>query len=643
MSERYTRLFALEENLYSEGSPIVISAGALLKDNRTGAVLAQLKIKNISRKVIKAAIVCLTAYDAFGKIIDGTVEKEYLDLAVERDAEFGQKVLIPLPNAAARAFTAAVTCVGFADNTAWNYAGEEQTALPHPKLLAETLGESELMKQYQIKYGVRAKVFPEAYKDVWFCACGALCRADEGICHTCGNKRSELLSFDRKALTAEKDERLEKEAAARKKAEEKAEAARRKAEEEAAAAAAKRAKRAKKATAIGIPVICACIAFMLLLTQVIVPKMQLNKAMGMIDAGDYDAAYVILEELENNKAITASKYERAMERIDARDYETALALLDGLNYKDSEEQIAVCQTAILDEKYNAAMKLFQEKRYEEAREAFQALKGHRDSKKMEAACKDALQEIAFNEAMTLFQNGAYREAYAAFSAIPSKESREQRKAILSVDPTVEYYFANVGDTVSFGRYEQDNNRNNGAEDIKWTVLAKEGKRLLLISKYDIEYLPYNSGGGNVTWETCSLRRWLNSTFLTTAFTKDEQSLIPKVTVRAEKAPGFSDNPGKNTEDRVFILSGTEAKKFFPNLWDGGTSLTNYTLKIASSISPDIFPSNYDGNVGWWVRSPGNEKDTAVFVGADGLIEKDYCFWVGWPCGIRPVLWIDLNT
>ena len=42
MSERYTRLFALEENLYSDGSPVVISAGALLKDNQTGAVLAQL-------------------------------------------------------------------------------------------------------------------------------------------------------------------------------------------------------------------------------------------------------------------------------------------------------------------------------------------------------------------------------------------------------------------------------------------------------------------------------------------------------------------------------------------------------------------------------------------------------------------------
>lgn len=54
MAERYTRLFATEKNLYVSGSPLVLSAGALLKDNQTESVLAQLKIKNISNKIIKA-------------------------------------------------------------------------------------------------------------------------------------------------------------------------------------------------------------------------------------------------------------------------------------------------------------------------------------------------------------------------------------------------------------------------------------------------------------------------------------------------------------------------------------------------------------------------------------------------------------
>ena len=57
MSERYTRLFSLTSPLYAAGAPVMITAGALLKDNQTGKVLAQLKIKNISDKAIKGVSV----------------------------------------------------------------------------------------------------------------------------------------------------------------------------------------------------------------------------------------------------------------------------------------------------------------------------------------------------------------------------------------------------------------------------------------------------------------------------------------------------------------------------------------------------------------------------------------------------------
>ena len=53
MSERFSRIFSLAENLYSEGSPIIIKAGALLKDNETNMLIAQLKMQSISDKMIK--------------------------------------------------------------------------------------------------------------------------------------------------------------------------------------------------------------------------------------------------------------------------------------------------------------------------------------------------------------------------------------------------------------------------------------------------------------------------------------------------------------------------------------------------------------------------------------------------------------
>ena len=71
MSERYTKLFSLPPDLYAEGSPLVISAGTLLTDNRTGRVLVQLKIRNLSPQRVKAATVTVHPLDTAGRPMDG--------------------------------------------------------------------------------------------------------------------------------------------------------------------------------------------------------------------------------------------------------------------------------------------------------------------------------------------------------------------------------------------------------------------------------------------------------------------------------------------------------------------------------------------------------------------------------------------
>ena len=42
----------------------------------------------------------------------------------------------------------------------------------------------------------------------------------------------------------------------------------------------------------------------------------------------------------------------------------------------------------------------------------------------------------------------------------------------------------VGDIITFGHYEQDNNLDNGAEPIEWIVLDVQDGKALLLSKYD---------------------------------------------------------------------------------------------------------------------------------------------------------------
>ena len=111
--------------------------------------------------------------------------------------------------------------------------------------------------------------------------------------------------------------------------------------------------------------------------------------------------------------------------------------------------------------------------------------------------------------------------------------------------------AAIGSYVIFGAYEQDNNLANGNEEIEWLVLARENNRLLIISRNALDSKPYNTEDVSVTWETCTLRTWLNQDFYNTAFSSEEQEMIPTVTVKAEKNNIYGPDPGNDTQDRVF--------------------------------------------------------------------------------------------
>lgn len=86
------------------------------------------------------------------------------------------------------------------------------------------------------------------------------------------------------------------------KAKEKAERleAERKAEERRIAANKARRER-RKAFVIGAPIVCACIAFVIALTTVLIPKQKYNKAIHLLDSGDYAEAAITFGSLGNYK------------------------------------------------------------------------------------------------------------------------------------------------------------------------------------------------------------------------------------------------------------------------------------------------------------------------------------------------------
>ena len=137
MSERYTRLYSLPENQYQAGSPLVVSAGALLKDSTTGKVLIQLKFRNISDKTIKSVKVRITSYDTAGTELKGIDCFSYLDLSAGLDDEFGAKTPILLPDTATRSFTVEILSVVYSDGQIYEPSDNKTSDVGTERVLEE--------------------------------------------------------------------------------------------------------------------------------------------------------------------------------------------------------------------------------------------------------------------------------------------------------------------------------------------------------------------------------------------------------------------------------------------------------------------------------------------------------------------------
>ena len=617
MSERFERLFSLGENLYVKDSPVLICAGRLLKDHHTGKKLTQIKYKNIYAKQIASLTVRLTLSDAAGRPVGESVTHTYSDLNVGRDEEFGQKVPVFLNEPEACGFDVCVTEVIFGDRSVWTAPdGAEWRPLTDQKKLSEKIPDAELVKQYQIRFGKKCAFYPAADRDLWRCACGALNRENEPVCHSCGVKQTELFSLDMESLKKERDERLEDEAQQK-------EADRLEQERKAEAVSKKRIKN----IAIALPIVAACIAFLIVLIVVIVPKLRYKKAHELIEEGNYREGYSILIELKKPEEVVNFEIDRALSLIDDDQYDEGCAVLEG-----AEENEFACE--ILN---NRAKSLLSEEQYEKAYALFEA-----------AGNENAVKESKYDRAVELIDSGDYKAAYILLNGLDYKDSANMRKII--EDSAAWLKICPIGGTIFFGSYEQNNNTADGKEDIEWIVLARESARVLVISRYALDCQQYNSSFTSVTWETCSLRKWLNGAFQHAAFSEGEQAMIPGVTVSADKNPKNSTSPGKSTTDQVFLLSITEANKYFSSDEMRKCTPTDYAIAQGAWTSDKYTWTNDSykykigdsATCGWWLRTPGDDSYHAASIEYDGSV-----FLLGGGVNhggiaVRPALWINLD-
>ena len=304
--------------------------------------------------------------------------------------------------------------------------------------------------------------------------------------------------------------------------------------------------------------------------------------------------------------------------------------------------VIVLNTVIIpNNKYNNAIALMKAEKYTEAIAAFEILDGYKDSLTKIDECNTAILDIKYNNAIALLNAGNIVEAYEALIVLDGyKDSADKASSIYSNYEVEKLKVAKAGDYVFFGAYEQDNDISNGKEDIEWLVLEVKDGKALVISKYALDCQQYNTSYADVTWETCTLRNWLNNNFINSAFTANEKAMIPTVTVSADENPSYSTNPGNATQDQVFLLSITEAYKYFSSDSARQCKPTEYV------VAGGAYVNSSNGNCWWWLRSPGGYKGYASSVHPGGDVDEGGDFdnrviYDGH--AVRPALWIDLNS
>jgi len=196
----------------------------------------------------------------------------------------------------------------------------------------------------------------------------------------------------------------------------------------------------------------------------------------------------------------------------------------------------------------------------------------------------------------------------------------------------------------------------------WRVLDTQSDKVFLLSEYILEFKEYcseeyaNRIYSSVTWEKCTLRSYLNNEFLN-KFSQLDKSRIIETTVKNSHNLWYGTRGGRDTIDKVFLLSVDEVEKYLGNnddyrsrirkRWINGNIVKHRKGALVSNINNEIRTATYFDvrTHSWWLRTPGRNSDYATRVDRKGVIyvggESVECsFKFG--AGVRPALWLNIG-
>ena len=265
---------------------------------------------------------------------------------------------------------------------------------------------------------------------------------------------------------------------------------------------------------------------------------------------------------------------------------------------------------------------------------------------IEIGSQDSIHIIASSDEAALTMIAEFQQIRTQAALIQTPESGAESAIDLQIQfptetPARTNRFANlsVRDTIEFGRYEQDNDLTNGSEPIVWQVLEVSDESAMMITRYGLDKKGYHEKYLDVTWETCSLRNWLNTDFYESAFNEEEKRLIEETRVLNADNPVHGTPGGNSTPDKVFLLSLEEVRRLFPGNRERISRPTYYAEARGAWTSKE---EGYVGNAWWWLRSGGLDARQAARIFVGGAPDVDGAYVNDDRGVVRPVIRVRLN-
>lgn len=192
-----------------------------------------------------------------------------------------------------------------------------------------------------------------------------------------------------------------------------------------------------------------------------------------------------------------------------------------------------------------------------------------------------------------------------------------------------------GDIVRFGSY--------AGKTVEWIVLKADKDKVLLLSKYVLDVIPYNSVHRAVTWKASSLRQYLNHGFIEDVFSALERKQIENVNVdNRNNGKHNRTYGGEDTYDRIFCLSIDETEQYIENdIKKRMAEATEFAKSRVNESFVKFFINDKTNSASWWLRSPGFDSKLASCVDGTGWINAGGFKVNDSSVGIRPALWMKV--